>query len=241
MRRIFAVLGAVALAAALSYPVSAGKGNNIFVFERDLSGHASGASIALVVEQQGGPECSPPYADGVPSTCVVNPFQDERCVWDVDDQYGWSANGILAAGESQSFSQCVIADDLHRVLGGIVYSKLPDLIVTINVQPFDATFTLTARPSETYDRLFEYRGCIVGPIVQSYYPDVVQVSGSNGGWGIFSPVIVTVTNPTDRTSRITSAHFEAGSTAPGAYRQTLCYGEQTDLFVFDGAVWRTAL
>ena len=119
-------------------------------------------------------------------------------------------------------------------------SGSPDLVVTMTFQPQDMTFTLAPRPSPTYSRSYEYRGCVRGPLYDGSEATIEDIPNSNGGWGVKGTVTVTVTNPTGKTVRTVNADFRAGSDAPGAYRQTFCVGERIT-FGVDGVVWQTAL
>lgn len=223
MKRLLILAGAVVLAAASVSPALAAKPrisgpNTNFTFVRQY------LTVASTVEQQPG---------------VVNPT---GCLWSTDDNTQWQAlSATIQAGGSSATADCLIADqDLH-MQGVRVGSPSPSLVVTITYQPQNVTFTLPAR---AVSGEYEYRGCVVGPVYGQGDPQTGIIPNSNGGWGLQTSIVISVTNPTGARVRSTQASTDFGSDASGYFRSAMCYPDfnsQTDWFSAGGAAWKSAL
>lgn len=239
------------LGAAVTLTRQAGGGAETFAW-----GPTTNRVVANLVEQQ-----SPDYffngqnsyycthnQDGSAKgdTCVHNVPQ--QCPWSADDRWINGTYGVLNSGTT-AFTDCAIADNTccgdtptptgiagRHLLGLLVTADTPLLIVTVNYQPQNVTWTFTP---QLVNGRYEYRGCVVGPT-----PDGNQlqpIADSNGGWGIEEAITVLTTNPVNHKWQKTLGHVEIGSDSSGAWRSDQCREPRTDPFELSGALWQTAL
>ena len=214
MRRALALFGAVALAAAFSYPALAAKPPN-----------GGNPPFELVISTR----VRTTIVEGQPG--VVNPTV---CLWDIDDRVVWFANGTLEANASTSASDCLIADSHHHLLGFRLYSPSGALQVTVTYQPQGVTRAFTP---VLVNGEYEYRGCIIGPLYDGNEPEVQIIPGSNGGWGVETTMTLTVTNPTPSKIRNSDATVTWRSSEPTS-QAIYCRG-LGPAFGEGGAVWQT--
>ena len=225
MRRIVALLGAVALAAALSYPVSAAQPLHF-----DTYGFTEKQNP--VEQQSDWPWLPGPNDCSANLHCVVNPTS---CSWDVDDHWQRLAlGGYLVSGASVIETTCLIVDANSQYLtmngttgwfsgfrnkyGVSIDAKSADLAVTVEWQPQGRTFTL-APVLDPGARLYRYRACIsaaydprdpaLGDIAGS---NASSVEGSTDGRGVVSTITTTITNGGSRTARNISADISMTGT-----------------------------
>ena len=145
------------------------------------------------------------------SLWVVN---NTGCVWDADDSRSMGfLDSTLAAGETVSGSKCYIADWQDRQFYVNAFSKSPDLVVTLEVQPLGFAFTLI--PSfDSAVRRYRYEMCFRQADYDRDYPNFQPIPDSGfGGVGVPQTITVSIRNPTNRTVRSTSALFRF-STSP---------------------------
>jgi hypothetical protein len=174
VKRLLAVMGAVALAAALSFPANAG--NEPLVFARDS------IQRDQPVEQQ-----SPDFFFGPgthPETWVNNPTP---CSWDVDDHESLVGTGNVAA--SVSGSLCVVSDGLYsfahyEVAQVSVHAATDNLTVTLS-NDFGQSWVIPALGS---GHSFTYVLCIA-QIRPGPYPTIPD---SNGGYGFIVTYTLTI-------------------------------------------------
>ncbi len=212
MRRILAIIGAVALAAALSFPASAGQAVPL-----DLANVQGGGQATNVIEKQTWwLDCCTPDPDHT----VTNP--GGLGSWDINDHNDYVAGGYVAAGETTTgtyrhvfdwgpmFScRPVCADWSGRSnwYGTSVQAPSAALDVVVCFEPQGRCFTLAPNP---VGRAWSYEFC--GHAV--YAPDdpaIVDIPGSGGGRGVPTTISLTVSNPTSRTVKNVSGGFGISS------------------------------
>ncbi len=188
MTRRLAVVVAVVLVAGLS-PAAAGPNGGWVVSRRDDNYHW--------VEQW--------TEDGT----VAHATNPTGCQWNFDDEvFQTHAGGVLAPGESYSFTECFLSDGVERVNQARASDRRGPLQVTVTVA--------NQYHSRSSTKLGET--CVVGPTYPhlnrfdhtnpygAHVPgseiDLLHGSFDDGGWAVDrTTVTVTVTNTGPRTAR----------------------------------------
>ncbi len=188
MRRSLALLGAVALAAALSFPVSAAP-VTLYAVPQQVQTYR-------VVEQQSPLDPWPPDAcisavyEGIVCNRTVDPVSGDKCIWDVDDHVDiYFAGSRLGPGEEASWSHCLIADSSH--LYGMKQGD-HDMTLTITIEAGGVSKSV----STTGPGL-----CMQGMIVKNDSPLREVIPDSDGGTGILGSITFSVRNDTGQTER----------------------------------------
>jgi hypothetical protein len=182
-----------------------------------------------------------------PAQWVISPYRQMPCSWDTDDLWTQHAQGTLAAGESLTVDECMIASPTmtYRTvngttgwysfgtpfLGTLLRAPMSTLEVRLCYSPQDRCFT----PAPVYDPAtggYLYTSCSH----TQYAPDdpaLVVIPGSQGGVGLAQTVTVTVRNPTARNARNFYSDVSMGPSrdVPGCAGSTL-----TDDYPFRFAV-----
>lgn len=176
MRRLAAIIGAVTLAAALSYPASAAPSGGLVFSQVWLS-------RACNVEQQtirwyGSFD---PAAPCPGPNVVNNPF---ACGWDIDDSQTLTGSGRVDTGSVVTASICVISDGTHRApVDAQVAAKHNQLVVRLDASDGRSWLAPPVRSGSQYI----YAACGDNFLP----PPHPEVPGSNGGQG--TPVTYTLT------------------------------------------------
>jgi hypothetical protein len=168
--------------------------------------------------------------------CVTGPCHESQqphesinntgCVWDIDDHATWWAqNGWINADATATGTDCLILDQdaFGHMVGVWVTSTSPDLVVSLDLGTVAApvypntgtTFTPVWRPA-FHDYI--YLGCLVPYDVD---PTPI-VEGTNGGHGVRTDIIWSVTNPGSHRERGIYAQTEIMSNAPGHQEEYNC-------------------
>jgi len=205
--KLLALLGALALAGALSIPVRGGQ-QQPFSFQNTSGG--SGQSDYPLEEYN-------PYplpADR--SIWIVNPIVP-ACDWDINDHVQTNTfTGFLDPSGSSSDDTCMVsysyptystrygagafgqAFGVHGLYGIAVVASSPGLTVTICYQPQNRCFTpqplfvYQHKPLNSY-----YTWTFCGHAVYTGDPldaTLVEIGGSGGGYGLISTITATVSN-----------------------------------------------
>ena len=162
------------------------------------------------------------------SVWVVN---NTPCAWDVDDQWErFATDDYLDAGASVTVTDCTIAEsnplwnENHgmwawwsnepRTLGIRIDAPSDNLLVSACFQPQGRCFS--AAPSWRADlKRYEYHLCIA----VSYDPGdpaIQTIPDSNGGLGVYTDRIVTISNPTGKQVRSISGDVAQIGYGPSA-------------------------
>lgn len=194
----------------------------------------SGGSLiagSIVKQQSDDPAC---YDD---DSCVYNPTSNPRCIWDIDDKASYSGSGYLTAG-THSVTHCAFWDTAHHLIGVSLRSPASDLDVSVSYEP--SGFVVTIAPVFV-EGLWEYRGCVVGPLYNTHDPAIGPVPDSNGGWAASGSFTFGINSLTDHDKRDTSyGGVLLGSSEPSRQR-TYCIGDFVIVSTSDGAVFRVAV
>ncbi len=158
-----------------------------------------------------------------PNHTVIN---STMCSWDINDHTDFrSAEGSLVSGGTTNRSDCHVFDfnpiyscrfgtcawwSFPSNWAGIrVEASEPDVLVTMCFAPQGTCFSALS----TYDK--SLHAYIYNICVQAVYtpddPALVDIDGSNGGRGLPTTIIRTVTNPSGRTIRTLKARWGLGS------------------------------
>jgi hypothetical protein len=135
------------------------------------------------------------------SLWVVNPTS---CAWDADDRLQTRGLGILNAGESTTWHECVIADGTPHVFAVSSYSPKVGLTVTVTWSNADATRTISVNVPARQTTIT----CFEGPEYDQTSPLLVPIPDSNGGVGRTTDIAVTATNTTGQRMRDSSVFTE---------------------------------
>jgi hypothetical protein len=226
-KRLLSILGAVALAAALSIPAQAG--SLVLSFPPVPTG---GEGQSPVEQQTDYPVLPGPLDCSANVDCVVN---TTACRWDVDDHWQLlQVDRYLDPATSTSTSPCVIEDanpqtiwvdgvygtqsGFHSRIGVSIIAPSADLVVTIAYSPQARTFTLSPVVS---GRNFAYSWCgnaVYSPGDPALQPILGTGAGTNGldGIGVPTTVTIQVSNPTGHRVRSIQADVEqVGVQDPG--------------------------
>lgn len=171
MRRSVAIVGAVALAAALSYPVAA-KAN---VKQTPVAWTVTERHTDYIVEQQTPTGATQPD----PALWVVNP---DTAVWDPDDYVrAYFLGAVMDAGATATGSVTIRGDHSPHM----VWLRVPA-----------GTFTgrITFGEFVTIDIPAGGAGCVLGPQYAVDSPLLEPVAGSNGGVAHEFTVTFSLTN-----------------------------------------------
>jgi len=222
--KLLALLGALALAGALSIPVQAGPNDPLaFGLLYGLNGHHTADPVDY--ETWCGDCVGVDYQTGTP--WVVNPhtswpynipladFQP-GCMWDSDDHYDYINSGsVLAAGVSTSVTECWYAIGAVSADTDIGITSSSSALLVTETFTWDAgSTTVTISPILTTTRAWSYFGCI--PLPPTPGGTFQTIPGSNGGTAIPELVTVTVANPTTHKIGQTGGFIESGVQAYNA-------------------------
>lgn len=182
MRRLLAIVGAVALAAVLSMPAIA-RGNEPLQLVTDHR------SVACNVEQQtirwyGQGHLSDPC----PGEFVVN--NPTGCPWDIDDSWSMvDTSGSIATGQTVTATFCGVSDGTHRApVDAAVRAKHDKLTVRIDASDGRSWVAVPVRDGNEY----EYTAC-GDNFLPAPHPEVPD---SNGGQGTLVTYVLTIAAPT---------------------------------------------
>jgi len=164
---------------------------------------SAGPSLPLGTSWQGGGQNSPWVEQqglttpGVPT----NPFGG-ACLWSVNDHEEWTSWGYLDPGASASRTKCVVSDGASTAPYGMstvkVVSKSPELTVTVCFSQ-GRCFT----PSPVYDRANRsYLWTFCGKVHYHHEdPALVEIPDSQGGYGVVSSVVTTISSTASKRVR----------------------------------------
>lgn len=193
----------------LSVSVMAGKPQPL-----DLNNWAGGSQFSTYVEKQS------LWINGAldPDHTVVNPTQNPRCLWDINENSRFQSRGFLAASAVTSRTDCQIWDATggnSNWAGMQLQSTSPSLTISMCFVPGRC---FTATPLYRSDiRLYVYSICAQA-IYDAADPLVVEIVGSNGGTGVITTITRSVRNLTGREVKDAQADWGIASdifTTPG--------------------------
>jgi hypothetical protein len=227
-KRLVALLGAVALAAALSAPAVAGP-NDPVVFSLPQQGDQSHHTADPVDYLTWCGDCiGTDYTTGAP--WVVNPHDswpyflptngafEPGCMWDSDDHYNWASSGaVVAANTTVGITECRYAAGFGtngccpQLATDVLITSASSALVVQEKWQWGVTTVTHAIPAvfDSVAHNWRYFGCVWSPPLVSG-DTLVTIPNSHGGTAVPQLITVTITNPTGQKIGKTGGVIESG-------------------------------